>query len=142
MMRAILLGLLALGTTAALAAPDPAPDRWAPLPRAEQKALVATLKKSDPGNITVACAQRGCAALAASIEEAFVAAGWVVTRVRTGGLGVGGVHGVRVSGCNDPRLVTVAHALAGRTGPGETEVIVNPACSGADEIVVVIGDKP
>lgn len=132
---------LILGTTAAIAAPDPTPDRWAPFTTTEKRAFVAMLRKDDHGSVTIACPLRTCAALATSLEDAFAEAGWHVTKLRKGGLGITGVQGIRVSGCNDPRLVAIAHALAARTSPNVTEVDVNAACTGADEIIIVIGDR-
>lgn len=128
---------LMLLTTAAFAAPAPSsPDRWAPLTSAEQRALADVLKSAEPGSVTVACPLRTCAALATSIEEAFAKAQWNVTKVRKGGLGITGIQAIRVSGCNDKRLVPIAKAV------GAAELVVEPACSGADEVVIVIGDKP
>ncbi len=124
----------------ALAASSPciAAESHAPLSATERGALQDDLRKAKPGQVTVACGGTWCARLAGDVRGVFAAAGWKVTPINHGGLGIDGVAGLRVTACGF-KAGAVGEAIRKATSR-PVEVIDEGACGNApEELFLVIG---
>lgn len=113
---------------------------WPPLNPRERASLADVLKKSDKARIVIACGSVYCSKLAAGVEKAFETAGWKVSKVHHGGLGIDGVTGLRLTGCGmSPHALAIAlQKITARN----VQTIAEPNCTPNEpELMLVIGER-
>ena len=123
----LLLGIGANAATGVLA--------WAPLTTQEQTNLSTELRGTS-GKIMIACAGDYCRALADGVAGIFARAGWQVSRVNHGGLGISGIVGMRADSCGIG--AAKLRAAIEKATPRKIEVVGDGPC----DAKWINGDRP
>jgi hypothetical protein len=110
---------------------------WKPLTSAEKTGVARELKKLKIGMITIACAGTWCKVFSDDVAALFKDAGWHVTLLHHGGLGIDGVAGIRIDSCNlaKGQILDVLRELETR----DVSVVMDDPSCGDEEIHMVVG---